>query len=136
MSLLICGALVVDPAQNLEEPLDLLVEGGKIAGLERPGTIPAGGRRVIAGQGLVATPGLMDMHVHLREPGEEYKETILTGTRAAVQGGFTAVAAMPNTRPVNDNAAVTRFILDQALAAGYARVYPVGPSPRAPWARP
>ncbi len=124
--MLICGALVVDPAQNLEEPLDLLVEGGKIAGLERPGTIPAEGRRVIVAQGLVATPGLIDMHVHLREPGEEYKETIATGSRAAVQGGFTAVAAMPNTWPVNDNAAVTRFILDQAGAAGYARVYPVG----------
>ncbi len=66
------------------------------------------------------------MHVHLREPGEEYKETILTGTRAAVAGGFTAVAAMPNTRPVNDNAAVTRFILEAAKAAGLARVYPVG----------
>ena len=61
---------------------------------------------------LMVTPGLIDMHVHLREPGEEYKETILTGTRATVQGGFTAVAAMPNTRPVNDNAALTRFILE------------------------
>jgi dihydroorotase len=123
--LLICGALVVDPAQGLAEPLDLLAEGGKVAALERPGTIPPEGRQVIEAAGLVATPGLMDMHVHLREPGEEYKETILTGTRAAVQGGFTAVAAMPNTNPVNDNASVTRFILDQAAAAGLARVYPV-----------
>ncbi len=126
MSLLISGGLVVDPARDLFESLDLLVEGGKIKALEPVGTIPAKGRRVIAAQGLVGTPGLIDMHVHLREPGEEYKETIETGTRAAARGGFTAVAAMPNTRPVNDTAAVTRFILDQAKAAGLARVYPVG----------
>ncbi len=126
MSLLISGGLVVDPARELFESLDLLVEGGKIKALEPVGTIPAKGRRVIAAQGLVVTPGLIDMHVHLREPGEEYKETIETGTRAAARGGFTAVAAMPNTRPVNDTAAVTRFILDQAKAAGLARVYPVG----------
>ncbi|RJR41742.1 MAG: dihydroorotase [Deltaproteobacteria bacterium] len=126
MSLLIKGALVVDPSRHLEEPLDLLVEKGKIAALESPGSIPEAGRRVIAATGLVATPGLIDMHVHLREPGEEYKETICTGSRAAVQGGFTAVACMPNTKPVNDTAAVTRLILDQAKAAGNARVYPVG----------
>ncbi len=126
MSLLIQGGLVVDPAQELSEPRDLLIEDGRIAALSPPGTIPAEGRRVITAQNLVVTPGLIDMHVHLREPGEEYKETILTGTRAAVAGGFTAVAAMPNTRPVNDNTAVTRFILEAAKAAGLARVYPVG----------
>ena len=118
--------MVVDPAQNLEEPRDLLIDRGKIAALSPPGSIPAEGRRVLKAAGLVVTPGLIDMHVHLREPGEEYKETILTGTRAAVAGGFTAVAVMPNTKPVNDTASVTRFILDQARAAGYARVYPVG----------
>ncbi|MCK9377558.1 MAG: dihydroorotase [Syntrophobacterales bacterium] len=126
MSLLISGGLVVDPSRNLEAPQDLLIENGKIAALAAPGTIPADGRRVIAAANLVVAPGLIDMHVHLREPGEEYKETILTGTRAAVAGGFTAVAAMPNTRPVNDNAAITRFILEQAMIAGLARVYPVG----------
>jgi dihydroorotase len=126
VSILIAGGLVVDPSQNLEAPRDLLIEDGKIAALEPAGTIPAEGRRVIAAQGLVVAPGLIDMHVHLREPGEEYKETILTGTAAAVRGGFTAVAAMPNTHPVNDNAAVTRFILEAARAAGLARVYPVG----------
>jgi dihydroorotase len=126
VSLLIKGGLVVDPAQGLEEIRDLLIEGDRVAALAPPGTIPGEGRRVIAAQGLVVAPGLIDMHVHLREPGEEYKETILTGSRAAVQGGFTAVAAMPNTKPVNDTAAVTRFILNQAAAAGYARVYPVG----------
>jgi dihydroorotase len=126
VSLLIQGGLVVDPAQDLSAPRDLLIEGGKIAAIEPPGTIPADGRRVIAAANLVVTPGLIDMHVHLREPGEEYKETILTGTQAAVAGGFTAVAAMPNTKPVNDNAAVTRFILEAAKVAGLARVYPVG----------
>ena len=126
MSLLIKGGLVVDPAQGLEQIRDLLIQGDKIAALEPPGTITTEGRRVVEAKGLVVAPGLIDMHVHLREPGEEYKETILTGTRAAVQGGFTAVAAMPNTRPVNDTASVTRFILEQAKAAGLARVYPVG----------
>ena len=125
MSLLITGGLVVDPARNLEQLLDVLVDRGKIAALEPPGAIPREGRRVIDALGLVVAPGLIDMHVHLREPGEEYKETIATGAAAAVRGGFTAVAAMPNTRPVNDSSSVTRFILDQAKAAGLARVYPV-----------
>jgi dihydroorotase len=123
--MLIRGALVVDPAQALEAPRDLLIEKGKIAAVEPRGTIPGEGHRVIEAKGLVLTPGLIDMHVHLREPGEEYKETIETGTRAAVQGGFTAVACMPNTQPVNDNASITRFILDQARAANLARVHPV-----------
>jgi dihydroorotase len=126
VSLLIKGGLVVDPAQDLEATRDVLIEGDRIAALEPPGTIAPEGRRVVEALGLVVTPGLIDMHVHLREPGEEYKETILTGSRAAVRGGFTAVAAMPNTRPVNDNSSVTRFILDQAKEAGLARVYPVG----------
>ena len=75
---------------------------------------------------LVVCPGFIDMHVHLREPGYEHKETVATGAAAAVAGGFTAVACMPNTNPVNDNASVTRFILKQASAANLARVYPIG----------
>jgi len=126
MSLLITGGLVVDPSQNLEEPRDLLLEGGRVAALEPPGAIPRQDRRVLDATGLVVAPGLIDMHVHLREPGEEYKETIETGTRAAAQGGFTAVACMPNTWPVNDNASITRYILDRAQARGSTRVYPVG----------
>ncbi len=126
LSLLIRGGLVVDPALKLEETRDLLIEQGTIVALEPPGQIGPEGRQVLEGRGLVVTPGLIDMHVHLREPGEEYKETIASGTRAAARGGFTAVAAMPNTKPVNDSAAVTRFILDQARRSGSARVYPVG----------
>ncbi|MBM4284553.1 MAG: dihydroorotase [Deltaproteobacteria bacterium] len=126
MHLLITGGLVVDPAQNLEAPRDLLIVDGRIAAVELPGAIPSEGREVLDAAGLVVVPGLIDMHVHLREPGEEYKETVETGTRAAVRGGFTGVASMPNTKPVNDTAAVTRFILDQARAAGLARVHPVG----------
>jgi dihydroorotase len=126
MSLLITNGLVVDPAQGLEEVLDLLVEDNLVAALKPPGTISREGRQVVEAQGLIVAPGLVDMHVHLREPGEEYKETIETGTLAAARGGFSAVACMPNTRPVNDNAAVTRFILEQASRRGFARVYPVG----------
>ena len=76
--------------------------------------------------GCVVTPGLIDMHVHLREPGQEHKETVASGVAAAVAGGFTAVACMPNTSPINDSAAVTRYIRDKADAAGLARVYPIG----------
>lgn len=126
MSLLIAGGLIVDPSRNLEERRDLLIEGGKVAALEPPGTIPPEGRQAIDATGLVVAPGLIDLHVHLREPGEEYKEDIDSGTRAAARGGFTAVACMPNTRPVNDNATITRYILDRANAAGSTRVYPVG----------
>ncbi len=126
MSLLIKGGLVVDPSQRLEELRDLLVDKGKIVAVEPPGQIPDEGRQIISAPGLVVAPGLIDMHAHLREPGEEYKETIASGTQAALQGGFTGVAAMPNTKPVNDTAAVTRLILNQAKEAGKARVYPVG----------
>ncbi len=126
MSLLITGGFIVDPSQGLEEPRDVLIKDGRIVALEPPGIIPPKGRRVIKAEGLVVTPGLIDMHVHLREPGEEYKETIESGTAAAARGGFTAVACMPNTKPVNDNASVTRYILDRAAGVGRARVYPVG----------
>ena len=91
MSRLVSGGLVVDPAQNLEAVRDLLIVDGKIAALEPPGVISSEGRQVIDAQGLVVAPGLIDMHVHLREPGEEYKESIETGTKAAGRGGFTAV---------------------------------------------
>ena len=119
------GGRVIDPASGTDGVRTVVVREGRIAEvaerLERPR-----GARVIDARGKWVTPGLVDLHVHLREPGHEYKETVATGARAAVAGGFTAVCAMPNTVPVNDNASVTELILARAAAAGLARVYPVG----------
>jgi dihydroorotase len=119
------GGRVVDPASGRDGKADVLVERGKIARVGarlRPGRgVPA-----VDVRGRLVLPGLLDMHAHLREPGQEYKETVLTGARAAVSGGFSAVASMPNTDPVNDDPSVTRYILRKAEAAGLARVYPVG----------
>jgi len=122
--LLIKNARVVDPSQKLDEGLDILVVDGKIAKLAE--RISDARAEVIDATGLVAAPGFIDVHVHLREPGFEYKETIATGTAAAVAGGFTAVCCMPNTSPVHDNPAVTEFILARAREAGHCRVYPIG----------
>jgi dihydroorotase len=116
---------LVDPAAGRHGEFDLLIEGDRIARIDR--NLPAEGARVIElPRGTVVTPGLIDIHVHLREPGQEHKETIATGTAAAVAGGFTAVAAMPNTDPINDQASVTEFILKRAAEARLARVYPIG----------
>jgi dihydroorotase len=105
---------------------DVLIDGDRIARVGRDLPVESGVRVVEIPSGLVVCPGLIDMHVHLREPGQEHKETIATGTAAAVAGGFTAVACMPNTSPVNDNAGVTRYILEKAAEANLARVYPIG----------
>jgi len=103
------GGRVIDPRNRVDGVRDVRLEDGKVAAVsEKP--LRLDGAEEIQAQGLWVTPGFIDLHVHLREPGEEGKETILTGTRAAVAGGFTAVAAMPNTRPVNDSALVTRLI--------------------------
>ncbi|MBW2084704.1 MAG: dihydroorotase [Deltaproteobacteria bacterium] len=127
MRILIKGGRVVDPAQGLDEPREVLIEDGRILDLAAPGAEQgfAEGAEIIDAAGLIVTPGLIDMHVHLREPGEEYKETIASGTAAAAAGGFTAVAAMPNTIPVNDNRSQTEFILNQARLTGVVRVFPV-----------
>ncbi len=125
MNLFIKNGHVIDPAGNVDEKLDVLVVDGKIAKLAKPGSISADGAKVIEAAGRLIVPGLIDMHVHLREPGFEYKETIETGTAAARAGGFTSVCCMPNTNPVNDTRSVTEFILAQAKNAA-ARVYPVG----------
>ncbi len=113
---------IIDPVNKVDRQGDLWLRDGRIVA---PESVVREGARCFDLQGKWVVPGLIDMHVHLREPGEEYKETIASGTLAAATGGFTAVACMPNTRPVNDTAAVTRFILEQAAHAS-ARVYPVG----------
>ena len=126
MRLVIAGGSVIDPQEEREARLDLLVEDGVVRALDRPGAFDDVEADRIDAAGCTVAPGLIDMHVHLREPGFEYKETVLTGTRAAVAGGFTGVACMANTNPVNDTAAVTRYIREQARAAGLARVFPIG----------
>lgn len=124
-SLLISGGRIIDPANGIDGEMDVLARDGVIAAVSEPGGIDGAARRIDA-TGCWVVPGLIDMHVHLREPGYEYKETVATGTLAAVAGGFTAVACMANTKPVNDNAAVTEYILDRARAADLARVHPIG----------
>ena len=126
MRLVIAGGTVIDPQEDREARLDLLVEDGVVRALDRPGAFDDVEADRIDAAGCTVAPGLIDMHVHLREPGFEYKETVRTGTRAAVAGGFTGVACMANTNPVNDTAAVTRYIREQARAAGLARVFPIG----------
>ncbi|MQA31609.1 MAG: amidohydrolase family protein [Luteitalea sp.] len=126
MKRLLKGGRVVDPVNRRDGMFDLLIDGERIARVGKD--LEADGQTVVVPvpTGLVITPGLIDMHVHLREPGQEHKETVATGTAAAVAGGFTAVACMPNTSPVNDNAGVTEYILKKAADAGLARVYPIG----------
>lgn len=124
MDLLIANGRVVDPSQDLDARRDVLIEDGRVSRVEE--SIDAGEVPVLDAGGLVVTPGWIDMHVHLREPGQEYKENIRTGTQAAAAGGFTAVACMANTDPVNDNRSVTEHIQKEADRHGYARVYPVG----------
>src|SRR6266550_639411 len=125
MKRLLRGGRVVDPANGIDGVRDILIDGERIArvGLNLP--IDEATVVEIPG-GVVVCPGLIDMHVHLREPGHEHKETVATGTAAAVAGGFTAVACMPNTMPVNDNAGVTEYMLKKAADANLARVYPIG----------
>lgn len=123
---LLKGGRVVDPASGRDGVFDVLVADGHIARVGRNVPIEDGIDVVPIPPGLIVCPGLIDMHVHLREPGQEHKETIASGTAAAVAGGFTAVACMPNTSPVNDNAGVTTFILRKAAEANLARVYPIG----------
>ena len=124
--LLIANGYVIDPTQGVNAGRDLLIENGRVAALLGRGEARPEGAEVFDATGLVVAPGFIDMHVHLREPGQEYKETVASGAAAAVAGGFTSVCAMPNTDPVNDNPAVTSFIIEKALAAGLANVFPVG----------
>jgi dihydroorotase len=123
--LIVKGGRVVDPATGVDGMFDVLIENGVIGRVGRD--LPVDGAEVFeVPAGGIVTPGLIDIHVHLREPGQEHKETIATGVASAVAGGFTAVACMPNTDPVNDHAGITQFILAKAAAARLARVYPIG----------
>ncbi len=124
MAILIKGGHVIDPGR-FNGVADLLILNGKISAIGRTLTVPAE-TTVIQAAGQLVVPGFVDLHVHFREPGFEYKETIESGTAAAVAGGFTTVCAMPNTNPVNDNQSITEFMLDRARAAGHAHLYPIG----------
>ncbi|MFQ5881814.1 MAG: dihydroorotase [Candidatus Methylomirabilales bacterium] len=145
MRLLITGGRVIDPASGLDDTLDLLVEDGHILqvgkGDQGSGIRDQGKKnkrpvnqepsttnvdRVIDAAGKIVVPGLIDMHVHLREPGREDEETIASGTAAAARGGFTSICCMPNTEPVNDTASVTEYILEQAQKVGCVNVFPIG----------
>jgi dihydroorotase len=124
--LLIRNGRVLDPASKRDAVMDVLLDGERIAEIAQPGKIVAKDAESFDAAGLIVAPGFIDIHAHLREPGQESSETIETGTRAAARGGFTAVCCMPNTKPVNDNASVTRFILDRAKTSASVRVWPIG----------
>jgi dihydroorotase len=126
MRLLIANGYVVDPTQNVNGGRDVLIEDGRVVELLKSGGDAPEGAEVFDATGLIVAPGFIDLHTHLREPGQEYKETIASGAAAAVAGGFTSVCAMPNTDPVNDNPAVTSFIVEQSQSIGLANVFPVG----------
>jgi dihydroorotase len=126
--ILIRGGRLLDPATRRDEVADLLVEDGRVAAIGP--SLSAEGAEAIAAAGCWVAPGFIDLHVHLREPGQEYKEDIASGGRAAVAGGFAAVVCMANTHPVNDDPAVTEYILDRARRDSPARVYPVGAATR------
>jgi len=129
MKILISNGRLIDPANQQDDISDVLIEKGKIVAIAKPGQIPkqdAENAKVIDATGQIVAPGFIDMHVHFREPGFEYKETIETGCQSAAAGGFTTVAMMPNTHPVNDNRSVTEFMITQAKAHGVVNALPIG----------
>lgn len=126
MRLLIANGYVIDPTQGVNAGKDVFIEDGRVAALLGRGEARPERTEIFDATGLVVAPGFIDLHTHLREPGQEYKETIESGAAAAVAGGFTSVCAMPNTDPVNDNPAVTSFIVEQSQTVGLANVFPVG----------
>lgn len=124
MNLLLKNARVIDPSQKIDAKLDVLIENGKI--IELGNSLACKAEKIIDLSNKVICPGFIDMHVHLREPGFEYKETIKTGISAAVRGGFTSIACMPNTDPVADNQAVIQFVINRAREEGMTNVFPIG----------
>jgi len=125
MNLLIVGGRLIDPSQGIDETMDILIADGVVLELGHGLTAPEGTQTIDAA-GLLVTPGLIDMHVHLRDPGLEYKEDIATGSRSAAAGGFTSIACMPNTSPVIDNKAVTSYIVNKARNEAVVNVFPIG----------
>ena len=124
-SILIRGGRVIDPKNGIDQVADVLVKDGKIAEIGE--NLSAEGVQVMDAAGKVVAPGFIDMHCHLRDPGQEYKEDLISGTKSAARGGFTGVCCMPNTKPVNDNASGTRYIREKAEKKGSGvNVYPVG----------
>src|SRR5215203_772335 len=126
MKLLISNGHLIDPAAPENTGMSVLVEDGRVSAWIKPGETAPEGCELFDASGLLVAPGFIDLHVHLREPGQEHKETIATGAAAAVAGGWTSVCPMPNTSPINDNAAITRYMIEQAERAGLANVFPVG----------
>ena len=126
MKLLISNGYLIDPSQGLNAGRDLLIEDGRVKAVLDKGEIAPRDVEVFDASGLMVAPGFIDMHVHLREPGQEYKETIASGAAAAVAGGWASICSMPNTDPINDSPAVTRFIIEEGQRAGLANVFPIG----------
>ncbi len=131
MKILLTGARIIDPSQKIDAVMDIMIADGKICQtgldlLKSAKSKDAAKIKIMELGGMVLTPGLIDMHTHLREPGQEYKETISSGAQAAVAGGFTSIACMPNTDPINDNRSITEFMKRKAVEASLANVYPIG----------
>lgn len=126
MKLLISNGHLIDPAAPENTGMNVLIENGRVAGWLRQSEPTPEDCEVLDASGLLVAPGFIDLHVHLREPGQEHKETIASGCAAAVAGGWTSICPMPNTNPVNDNAAITRYMIEQAEHAGLANVFPIG----------
>src|SRR6187399_3754809 len=123
-TLLLKNGTLLDPSQNLQRKGDLLLRDGKVAAIGDVGSSSAD--RVVDAKDLLVTPGLIDVHVHFREPGDEEEETIASGSASAVAGGFTTVCCMPNTKPALDNEAQVEFVFREAKKAALANVYPIG----------
>lgn len=126
MKLLIANGHLIDPAAQQNAGMNVLIEDGKVVGWLRQNESAPEDAEVFDASGLLVAPGFIDLHVHLREPGQEHKETIASGAAAAIAGGWTSVCPMPNTQPINDNAAITRYMIEQAERAGLANVFPIG----------
>ena len=124
MKLVVKNGRVIDPASRLDAVRDVVMEDGRIVAVGE--NLDAAGAEQFDATGLIVAPGFIDMHVHLREPGFEYAETVESGSRAAAAGGFTSICCMPNTSPVNDNATVTSYIIERAARHAIVNVFPIG----------